>query len=63
MLQLRESKGCWWARLVVQVGRSVEGSCWRKVGMVGIWESIRMEVSRGSLLFEYAGMNNVYYIL
>ena len=46
MLQLRESKGCWWARLVVQVGRSVEGSCWRKVGMVGIWESIRMEVSR-----------------
>ena len=38
---------------MVQVGSSVVGSCWRKVGncnVVGVWESIRMEVSRGSLL-------------
>ena len=39
--------------LVVQVERSIVGSCWRKVGIcgvVGMWESIPMEVSRGSLL-------------
>ena len=29
------------------MGRSVVGSCWRKVG---VWESIRMEMSRGSLV-------------
>ena len=32
-----------------QAGRSVVGSSWRKMGTcgaVGVWESIRMEVSR-----------------
>ena len=35
------------------MGNSVVGSCWRDVGicsMVGVWESIKMEASRGSLL-------------
>ena len=35
------------------MGRSVVGSCWRRVGncsVVGVWERIRMEMSRGSLL-------------
>ena len=34
--------------------RSVVGNCWRKMGLcdvVGMRESIRMEVSRGYLLF------------
>ena len=38
---------------MVQVGRSVVGSCWRKVGtcgVVGVREIIRLEVSKGSLL-------------
>lgn len=51
---------------LVQVGKSVEESCWRKAGICGVvsvWESIRMEMSRGSLLFSYAGMNNVFGIL
>ena len=35
---------------MLQVGRSIEGICWRKVGIcyvVGVWESIRMEMNRG----------------
>ena len=47
---------------MVQVGRGVVGSCWRKVGIcgvVGVWESIRMEVSRGSLLLYYARKGDV----
>ena len=38
---------------MLQVGRSIVGSCSRKVGIcvvVGMWESIKMELSRGSLL-------------
>ena len=31
---------------MVQVGRSVIGNCKRKLGICGVWESIRMEVSR-----------------
>ena len=34
------------------MGRSVVEGCWRKVGIcrvVGEWESIRMEVSKGCL--------------
>ena len=37
----------------MQVGRSVVRSCWRKVGIcdaVGMWQNIRMKVSRGYLL-------------
>jgi hypothetical protein len=43
------------------VGRSVIGSRWRKVGIcdvVGVWESIRMEVlsycsMQGNAMFQY----------
>ena len=38
---------------MMQMGRSVEGSCWKEVGIcgvVGVWEGIRMEVSRGNLM-------------
>jgi hypothetical protein len=37
---------------VVQVGKYVAGSYWRKVGfcgVVGVWKRIRTKVSRGSL--------------
>jgi hypothetical protein len=36
---------------LVQVGRGVVESCWRKAGICGVvsvWESIQMEVSRGN---------------
>ena len=38
---------------MVQMGRSVVGNCWRKVGICGVvWvcESIRMEMNMGFLL-------------
>ena len=46
---------------MVQVGRNVVGSCWRKVGIcvvVGVRESIRIKVSKGYLLLNYACKGN-----
>ena len=48
------------------VGGASEEQCWRKVGICGVvdvWESIRMEVNRNSLLFWCVGKTMFRYIV
>ena len=48
---------------MLQVGRIVVGTCWRKVGIygvMGVWESIRMEVTRDPLLLKFVRRDNVF---